>query len=44
MKKHKKILEEKLNKYRTIVVVSHSENIREYVGYKPENCEIVPFT
>ena len=44
LKKQKEILEEKLKKYRTIAVVSHSENIREYVGYKPDNCEIVPFT
>ena len=36
-------MEEKLKKYRTIVAVSHSENIRAYIGYKPDNCAIVPF-
>lgn len=44
LKKQKDILEEKLKKYRKIAIVSHSENIRVYIGYKPDNCQIVPFT
>jgi len=35
---------EKLQKYNSIAVVSHSENIKAYVGYKINNCEIYPFS
>jgi hypothetical protein len=37
------ILLEKLKTYKHIAVVSHSENIKSYVGYKIKNCEVIEF-
>lgn len=36
-------LKELLKKYDSIAVVSHSENIKSYVGYKPPNCAIFDY-
>jgi len=31
-------LKELMKKYKSIAVVSHSENVKMYVGYKIKNC------
>jgi hypothetical protein len=38
------ILLEKLKTYKHVAVVSHSENIKSYVGYKIKNCEVIEFS
>lgn len=41
--KQTQMLKELLQKYKNIVVVAHSECIKQYAGYKINNCQIFPF-
>jgi len=35
---------DKLKKYKSIAVVSHSENMKAFIGYKIKNCEVYPYS